>query len=181
MCTTLTADLRTTVTLAGRVASSLRPGDVVLLIGDLGAGKTTFAKALAKALGVSEPVTSPTFTLMRHYPLPGGPTLLHLDAYRLDGPAGLDELGLSELLDDGAIAVIEWGDIVAAGIGDDRLEIVFDWVDEGTRRIELRRRGSWSARPIGPPTDYALGPGPSPSPEPDAEPEPDAGRAGQAR
>ena len=146
MCTFPAADLRTTQHVASCVAGLLQAGDVVLLIGDLGAGKTTFTKALAATLGVTETVTSPTFTLMRHYRLPDGRILLHLDAYRLDGPEGLDELGLYEFVDDGAIAVIEWGDVVAAGIGPDRLEISFTWIDEDARAIELRGRGGWADR-----------------------------------
>ena len=110
---------------ARRVAMALRAGDVVLLIGDLGAGKTTFTKALAQGLGVDEPVTSPTFTLVRTYATATDLVLVHIDAYRLDGPDGLDDLALPELLEDGGCAVIEWGDLVAGALGPDHLDIRF--------------------------------------------------------
>jgi tRNA threonylcarbamoyladenosine biosynthesis protein TsaE len=109
-----------TARFAAQLAGELRPGDVVLLVGDLGAGKTTLVQGLARALGSDDEVVSPTFTIMRHLGVrwasgvPG--TLLHLDAYRLGGPGDLDELGLFELLDDGAAAVIEWGDVVEAAV-----------------------------------------------------------------
>lgn len=146
-CTLSRASLARTRQLAQEVAALLRRGDVVLLIGDLGAGKTAFTKALAGALGVEEDVTSPTFTLMRHYPTATtAGTLLHIDAYRLEGPAGLEDLGIEELLDDG-VAVIEWGDLVAAAIGPDHLDITFTWVDEEHRAITIEPHGaSWKSR-----------------------------------
>ncbi len=109
--------LADTALFADELARVLLPGDVVLLIGDLGAGKTAFTKALARALAIEEPITSPTFTIMRTYDcqLPGGSpvVLAHLDAYRLDHADAIEDLGLFELLDRGAVAVIEWGDLVA--------------------------------------------------------------------
>ncbi len=109
--------LADTALFADRLAHVLLPGDVVLLIGDLGAGKTAFTKALARSLAIDEPITSPTFTIMRTYDglLPGGPpaVLAHLDAYRLEHADAIEDLGLFELLDRGAVAVIEWGDLVA--------------------------------------------------------------------
>ncbi len=104
-------------------------GDVVSLNGELGAGKTAFVQGLARALGIDEAVTSPTFTIMRQYPLVTSAThdgvtqLLHLDAYRLEGPDAIEDLGLFELLDAGAAACIEWGDLVIDAIGPDVLTI----------------------------------------------------------
>jgi tRNA threonylcarbamoyladenosine biosynthesis protein TsaE len=116
---------RDTVRLAGSVARLLVPGDLVLLSGDLGAGKTFFARALARALGVDPKtsVTSPTFTLVQEYARDGG-TLLHADLYRLlDGgsPLALEvaRLGLREQRADGAILVVEWGDDALAALGGD--------------------------------------------------------------
>ena len=139
--------LADTARLATTVAGLVRAGDVVLLIGDLGAGKTAFTKFLAAALGVVEPVTSPTFTIMTEHRA-GDQLLLHLDAYRLDGPDALEDLGLFELLDDGAIAVIEWGDIVEAAIGALPLRIELAWTGEQARaiRVSAAADGDWVDR-----------------------------------
>ncbi len=119
VCLRLTG-LDATAALARAVSEVLSPGCVLLLVGDLGAGKTTFTKALAAALDVDEEVTSPTFTIMQPYRARfvfGDGTLLHLDAYRLGGPEALDDLGLDEMLE-GSVAVIEWGDLVARAFPD---------------------------------------------------------------
>jgi tRNA threonylcarbamoyladenosine biosynthesis protein TsaE len=112
-----------TARFARALAAELGPGDVVLLIGDLGAGKTTLVQRLARELGVSDEVVSPTFTIMRHLAMPGG-VLLHLDAYRLGSGAELEELGLFELLDEGAIAVIEWGDVVRSAFEEQPVVVI---------------------------------------------------------
>ena len=140
-----------TARLARAVAGLLRAGDVVLLIGDLGAGKTAFTKFLAAALGVVEPVTSPTFTIMTEHRAGDQQQqllLLHLDAYRLDGPDALEDLGLFELLDDGAIAVIEWGDVVQAALGATPLRIELEWAGEEARTIcvSAAADGDWAQR-----------------------------------
>jgi tRNA threonylcarbamoyladenosine biosynthesis protein TsaE len=99
--------------LAGSLASFAEPGQLVVLAGGLGAGKTTFVKAYAAALGVTAPVTSPTFTLVHLYGCaPGGAveTLVHADLWRLRNAAEVEDLGLGELLADGAVALVEWGD-----------------------------------------------------------------------
>jgi tRNA threonylcarbamoyl adenosine modification protein YjeE len=104
------------------LAGALRPGDVVCLTGALGAGKTTLAQGVAAGLGVKEPVTSPTFVLVRPYecaPLgsAANPTqvsrLLHADLYRLEHTTELADLAIDELVEDGAAALVEWGDVVA--------------------------------------------------------------------
>ena len=101
--------------MAAAIAKTLLPGDVLLLDGDLGAGKTTFTQGLARAMGVGEPVTSPTFTLVRSYPTAFGVELIHVDVYRLDTLAEIVALGLPEMLEDGAVAAIEWGETGGAG------------------------------------------------------------------
>jgi tRNA threonylcarbamoyladenosine biosynthesis protein TsaE len=133
---------------AAAVARTLLPGDVLLLDGDLGAGKTTFAQGLARAMGVGETVTSPTFSLVRSYPTAFGVELIHVDVYRLDTLADIVSLGLPEMLEDGAVAVIEWGERAAPALGPEHLDIQFALTDvEGERRIDLTPSGSrWQAR-----------------------------------
>lgn len=107
--------------LGRRVAAGLRAGDLVLLSGDLGAGKTTLTQGLAAGLDVRGPVTSPTFVIARVHPsLRGGPALVHVDAYRLGGTAELDDLDLP--LEE-AVTVVEWGGGIAEGLSPDRLEM----------------------------------------------------------
>jgi tRNA threonylcarbamoyladenosine biosynthesis protein TsaE len=115
-----------TAELAGRLASLARPGDLVLVSGELGTGKTVFAQGFAGGLGIQGPVTSPTFTLLRQYECPGpGPLrqLLHADLYRLEDLGEVIDLALPELLDDGAVAVVEWGERGAPVLGDSALEV----------------------------------------------------------
>jgi tRNA threonylcarbamoyladenosine biosynthesis protein TsaE len=97
-------------------------GDLVLLGGDLGAGKTTFTQGLAQALGVKEPVTSPTFTLMHSYE-GAAVRLLHVDVYRLDRLQEVVDLGLPELMEDGAAAVVEWGQRAVPALLPDHLDM----------------------------------------------------------
>jgi tRNA threonylcarbamoyladenosine biosynthesis protein TsaE len=131
--------------LAAAVAALARPGDLVLLVGDLGAGKTAFTQGFAEALGVDEPITSPTFTLVRTYA--GKHRLNHLDVFRLERASEADDLGLGELLEDG-ITLIEWGDTIASALPADYLELRFVFGDDDDERtIEPRIVGpSWSAR-----------------------------------
>lgn len=120
---TTCCDAQATRSLGGRLAGLLQPGDVVLLEGDLGAGKTTFTQGMAAALGVDVAVTSPTFTLMNVYRTSSGFDLVHVDVYRLERLSEVVDLGLGEILDDGAVVVVEWGDRAAAAIGGDRLVV----------------------------------------------------------
>jgi tRNA threonylcarbamoyladenosine biosynthesis protein TsaE len=126
---TATAD--DTRALGARVAGLLRAGDLLVLSGDLGAGKTTFTQGLGAALGVRGEVTSPTFVISRVHPsLVGGPALVHVDAYRLGGSASraidprdeLDDLDLDADLDR-AVTVVEWGEGLAEGLAESRLEV----------------------------------------------------------
>ncbi|MFT4081870.1 MAG: tRNA (adenosine(37)-N6)-threonylcarbamoyltransferase complex ATPase subunit type 1 TsaE [Nocardioides sp.] len=110
--------------LGRRLATQLRAGDVVVLTGELGAGKTTFAQGLGEGLGVRGPVTSPTFVIARVHPslASAGPALVHVDAYRLGGVAELDDLDLDTDIDR-AVTVIEWGEGLAEGLAESRLEV----------------------------------------------------------
>jgi tRNA threonylcarbamoyladenosine biosynthesis protein TsaE len=132
-----------------RLAALLRGGDLLVLSGDLGAGKTTFTQGLGAGLGVRGDVTSPTFVISRVHPsLVGGPALVHVDAYRLGGLAELDDLDLDTSLDE-AVTVVEWGTGVAESLADDRLEVDIrrahgDEVGE-TRTLRITGVGSrWS-------------------------------------
>ncbi|HVF13961.1 MAG TPA: tRNA (adenosine(37)-N6)-threonylcarbamoyltransferase complex ATPase subunit type 1 TsaE [Acidimicrobiales bacterium] len=116
-----TESVDATRSLAAEVAPLAKPGDLVLLAGDLGTGKTAFVQGFARGLGIVEAVTSPAFVLARLYQ--GRLPLLHLDVYRLEHLQELHDLGISELLDDGAVTVIEWGDVVASALPADFLEV----------------------------------------------------------
>jgi tRNA threonylcarbamoyladenosine biosynthesis protein TsaE len=110
-------------TLGQRLATHLRPGDLVILTGDLGAGKTTLTQGLGAGLGVRGDVTSPTFVISRIHPaLTGGPPLVHVDAYRLGGLAELDDLDLDVSVEE-SVTVVEWGAGLGESLADDRLEI----------------------------------------------------------
>ena len=126
-----------------RLGSLLRAGDLVVLTGELGAGKTTLTQGLAQGLGVRGPITSPTFVIARVHPsLVGGPALVHVDAYRLHGALELDDLDLDASLDE-AVTVVEWGTGVAEDLADDRLEVTLS--GEETRRVLVQSHGErWS-------------------------------------
>jgi tRNA threonylcarbamoyladenosine biosynthesis protein TsaE len=118
-----TATAAATEALGRLLAGVLRAGDLVLLSGDLGAGKTTLARGLGSGLGVRGPITSPTFVIAREHPGAGtGPALVHVDAYRLGGWAELEDLDLQTSLD-AAVTVVEWGEGLAEGLSADRLEV----------------------------------------------------------
>lgn len=106
--------------LGARLAAVLRPGDLVVLTGPLGAGKTTLTRGLGAALGARGQVASPTFVLARTHPTTAGPDLVHVDAYRLSDPVELDDLDLDW---DGAIVVVEWGRGMVDGISDAVLDV----------------------------------------------------------
>jgi tRNA threonylcarbamoyladenosine biosynthesis protein TsaE len=109
--------------MGARLARLLRAGDLLVLSGDLGAGKTTFTQGLGSGLGVRGEVTSPTFVISRvHPPLAAGPALVHVDAYRLHAGAELDDLDLDTSLDE-SVTVVEWGSGLAESLAEDRLEI----------------------------------------------------------
>lgn len=106
--------------LGARLASVMRAGDLVVLTGPLGAGKTTLTRGLGSALGARGQVSSPTFVLARTHPTTAGPDLVHVDAYRLSDPLELDDLDLDW---DGSIVVVEWGRGFVDGISDDVLDV----------------------------------------------------------
>jgi tRNA threonylcarbamoyladenosine biosynthesis protein TsaE len=127
-----------------RLAALVRRGDLVIVTGDLGAGKTTLVQGIGAGLGVRGDVTSPTFVISRVHPsLVGGPTLVHVDAYRLGDEAELDDLDIDEYVDE-SVTVVEWGEGVAEGLATDRLRVHLarrrggaedDGTDDDTREI----------------------------------------------
>jgi tRNA threonylcarbamoyladenosine biosynthesis protein TsaE len=147
-----TSSVAETQGLAEALAALARPGDLVVLAGDLGAGKTAFTQGFGRALGVTEPITSPTFTLAQQYA--GRLVVHHLDVYRLDQLGEVAELGLSELLDDGGVVLIEWGDAILPVLPNDYLEVRLtfgegDHAGDDERRILLRAVGpGWGQRQV---------------------------------
>ncbi|RLV56538.1 tRNA (adenosine(37)-N6)-threonylcarbamoyltransferase complex ATPase subunit type 1 TsaE [Aeromicrobium phragmitis] len=112
--------------LAGKLVTLLRAGDLLVLSGDLGAGKTTFTQGLGEALGVRGPITSPTFVIARNHPsLTGGPGLVHVDAYRLSDPAEIDDLDLDATTEE-SITVVEWGEGRAEQLADSWLSVTIE-------------------------------------------------------
>jgi tRNA threonylcarbamoyladenosine biosynthesis protein TsaE len=102
--------------IAQAIAKLVRAGDMIVLIGEMGSGKTTFSQHFAHALGVTEPVTSPTFNLLHNYS--GGRLKLHhADLYRLERTGELDDLGLTDLQEAGGVMLVEWGDVVGDALG----------------------------------------------------------------
>ena len=132
-----------TIEIGRRIAEVLRPGDVVALGGELGAGKTCLTQGIALGLGIDAPVTSPTFVIMRQYD--GDPPLVHLDVYRFDRLGELMDLGYEEAFRPDAVAVVEWGDHVEAVLPPDHLRVDLRYHPEG-RHLVFQPRGSWSHR-----------------------------------
>ena len=145
--------LAATHAVAATVAACCRQGDIVVLAGDMGAGKTAFAQGFGRALGVAEPITSPTFTLVQSYATPRG-QFHHADVYRLDQLHEVADLALGELAEFRGIVLVEWGDVVAAALGE-HLEVRLDLAGDPDlesladepRRVTITPSGrSWAQR-----------------------------------
>ncbi len=132
--------LSATEALGARIAAALRIGDLVALEGDLGAGKTTLARAILASLGVTENVPSPTFTLVQEYETPRL-TVRHFDLYRLEKASEIAELGLDDALLDGA-ALVEWPERADGLLPDDRLHVALS-LHAGSRRARLSGPARW--------------------------------------
>jgi tRNA threonylcarbamoyladenosine biosynthesis protein TsaE len=135
--------------LGRELARLLRAGDLVILAGPLGAGKTTLVQGIGQGLGVRGPVTSPTFVIARVHPAPAGsgPSLVHADAYRLGSTSEVDDLDLDADIAS-AVTVVEWGEDLAEGLAEDRLEIsIQPDADGSARTVRLTGHGArWERR-----------------------------------
>lgn len=131
-----------TKNLGSNFAKQLKSGDVVLLYGDLGAGKTTFVQGLAKGLGIKERILSPTFVLIRSHKVTSGKatTLNHIDFYRIEVHTEIESLGLEEVVnEDGSITVIEWADRLSDFKHEQGYKVWFDYIDENQRQIRIEK------------------------------------------
>ncbi|WP_283678122.1 tRNA (adenosine(37)-N6)-threonylcarbamoyltransferase complex ATPase subunit type 1 TsaE [Lentilactobacillus sp. Marseille-Q4993] len=139
-----------TIEIGSKLGNLLQPGDVLLLDGDLGAGKTTFTKGIGKALGIKRPVKSPTFTIIREYK-GGRIPLYHMDVYRLEDGGG-EELGLEEYFNGDGVTVVEWSEFIEDELPTEYLKIKFERLDneaEDNRKIEFEGHGSRADEMIG--------------------------------
>jgi tRNA threonylcarbamoyladenosine biosynthesis protein TsaE len=145
--TARTTEAAATRDLAAALAALIRPGDLLVLAGDLGAGKTAFTQGLGAALGVTDRITSPTFTIAQEYEARGF-TLHHLDVYRLERLDEISDVGLAEILDDGSVVVVEWGDVILPVLPPNFLELRFLFGEgDDDRVLHIRSVGpAWSAR-----------------------------------
>lgn len=129
-----------------RLSGLLRAGDVVVLCGTLGAGKTAFVGGIADGLGIDEHVTSPSFVLMKKY-TSGFIPLVHVDVYRVGSLGEFEDLDVyEESLS--SVLVVEWGDAVVASLPGDHLKILIEITGETDRRVQLEPNGNWTKRPL---------------------------------
>lgn len=138
---TITKGTDETYAFARKIAETLSTGDIITLQGDLGSGKTTFTQGLGKALGITKPITSPTFLLVKSYKIDKGPIkkLYHVDLYRIEKEQEISGLGLEEMLvEEGAVTVIEWPEKMGSLLPEKRVELQFQYIDENTRKITIK-------------------------------------------
>ena len=143
------ASVDDTARLAQTIATDVRPSDMIVLAGEMGTGKTTFVQSFGRALGVTDPITSPTFNLLHNYGS-GRMAVHHADLYRLERTGELADLGLDELQETGGIVVVEWGDVVGDELGDALIIRFIHATDVNateSRTVEIVPRGNqWSSR-----------------------------------
>ncbi len=131
-------DVNDTLTLAENIESEKFPNMVICLDGELGCGKTVFVKGFAKALGIEDNITSPTFNIIKEY-MTGELPLYHMDVYRIDETE--DNIGIKDYYKKGGVTIIEWSELIKNDLPDERLEIVFKVVDENTRVLTFKPYG----------------------------------------
>ena len=123
-----------------KLAQTLEFGSVVLLFGNLGAGKTVFSRGFARGLGITEPVSSPTYTIVQEYDIPGGGRLYHLDLYRISGVESALAFGVDEFLDDSrAISLIEWPMRIDGILPDNCIKVTLTHLDDEKREITIEK------------------------------------------
>lgn len=138
-----TESVAQTQALGYRLASGLRSGDVLALAGELGAGKTAFTQGLARGMGITAAVTSPTFVLINRYVAPDGRVLQHADCYRLaNALAEMWDIGLADLFAGDDVVVIEWADRITGLLPDERLQVDFTYLTEVRRRLHFVAHGA---------------------------------------
>ena len=130
----------------GRLAASVRPGDVIVLAGDLGSGKTVFTRGIATGLGVEEPVLSPSFVLARHY-RSGFLPIVHVDVYRLGSLNEFEDLDVLEAAEEGLL-IIEWGEAVEGLLPEDHLRVDIEIDEDDSRVLTFRKMGDWRKRDL---------------------------------
>jgi tRNA threonylcarbamoyladenosine biosynthesis protein TsaE len=141
--TAKTNSAKATQNLATKFAEEIKNGGVVCLFGDLGAGKTTFSQAVARAIGVKENVVSPTFILVRRYEIPKDRFFWHVDLYRLNNPGEIKVLGLEEVVNDpDNVVLIEWPEKIVDSLPRDRWEVRINTIGKNTRAITIDKLSS---------------------------------------
>ena len=144
----VTTSERETLSLAKKIAGALRGGDVIALYGNLGTGKTVFAKGIAAGLGVKKPITSPTFTLMNVYPIKKNSIsqLVHIDCYRLKNSTELKAIGINEYLNNPhVVTLVEWAERAKSLLTKDTVTVSLEMTKDNRRTITINHRGKfWS-------------------------------------
>lgn len=134
--TYITQSAQETVDLGEKIGSLLKSGDVIAMTGTLAAGKTTITKGIAKALGITDVVTSPTFCLISEYEGTKMP-LYHMDVYRLDGPEDFINLGVEDMLDGDGVCIVEWSEKVSSELPKRTIKIEITPLEDGSRQIKI--------------------------------------------
>jgi tRNA threonylcarbamoyladenosine biosynthesis protein TsaE len=138
------ADERATLDVGGRLASLLRPGDVVTLSGPLSAGKTTLVRGILAALGHEGEVPSPSFAIVQPYD-ELSPPVWHVDLYRIEQPSDVEELGLDDIREE-AVLIVEWPEHASDGIWPDALALSLEALEDGSRSLTARVPAAWEGR-----------------------------------
>ena len=136
----ITKNFEETENVGYTLAKSLDLGKTILLFGNLGAGKTVFSRGFARGIGITEPVSSPTYTIVQEYDIPTGGRLYHLDLYRINGVESALAFGVDEFIDDpNAIRLIEWPMRIDGILPDDCIKVSIEHIDDETREITIEK------------------------------------------